>query len=83
MWDNKECHDTRISIADILSSWAIVAAILLGMAAWSALQLLMTDTREPIVASRDASAPSEIPLILNAIAPAAGSGSSAAEPGRR
>jgi len=80
MWDDKECRERRITIADILSSWAIVAAILLGMAAWSGLQLLMTDRSAPIVASRDASTPNNAPLVLNTIAPAAGPDSGAAGP---
>lgn len=80
MWDNKECRERRITIADILSSWAIVAAILAGMAAWSGLQLLMTDKSAPVVASRDASTPNETPLVLNTIAPAAGPDSGATGP---
>ncbi|HZZ36810.1 MAG TPA: hypothetical protein VFE03_13890 [Caulobacteraceae bacterium] len=72
MWNNKECRERCITIADILSSWAIVGAILLGMAVWSGLQLLMTDRTTPIVAGRDASTPHDAPLVLNTIAPAAG-----------
>jgi len=81
MWNERECGEKRASAADIRSSWVIVAAILLGMAAWSNLQLLMTNTTAPIVANRETSTPDEIPLILNAIAPAAGPDSSAAETG--
>ena len=80
MWDNKECRERRITIADIVSSWALVAAILLGMAAWSGVELLMIDRSAPIVAGRDASAPNETPLVLNAIAPAAGPDPEATEP---
>ena len=80
MWDESECGEKRADAADILSSWALVAAILLGIAVWPVLQLLLTDATEPIPAGRDASAPSEIPPIPNAMATAAGSGSSAAQP---
>ncbi|MCI0429005.1 MAG: hypothetical protein L0210_00475 [Rhodospirillales bacterium] len=80
MWDNKECRENRITIADILSSWAIIAAILLGMAAWWGVQLLMTDSSAPIEAGRDASTPNDAPLVLNTIAPAAGPDPGAAGP---
>jgi hypothetical protein len=80
MWDTKECRERRITIADIVSSWAIVAAILLGMAAWSGVQLLMTNRSAPIVAGRDASTPNDAPLVLNTIAPAAGPDPEATEP---
>ena len=61
MWDERECGEKRAGAADILSSWALVAAILLGIAIWPGLQLLLTDAMEPIPAGRDASAPSEYP----------------------
>lgn len=57
MWDDRECGEKRASAADIRSSWVIVAALLFGMAAWSNLQLLMTNPMAPIVAEpRDISA---------------------------
>jgi len=69
MWDERECGDKRNSAADILASWIIVALILLGVAAWSGFRLFMTDASAPVVASRDAPEPSEVPVVLNAIAP--------------
>jgi hypothetical protein len=57
MWDDRECSEKRASAADIRSNWVIVAALLFGMAAWSNLQLLMTNAMAPIVAEpRDISA---------------------------
>jgi len=69
MWDERESGDKRSSAADILSSWIIVALILLGVVAWSGFRLFMTDASAPVVASRDAPEPGEIPMVLNAIAP--------------
>ncbi len=69
MWDERESGDKRNGAADILASWIIVAAILLGMAAWSCLRLFMTDASAPIVAGRDAPEPGGIPVVLNAVAP--------------
>jgi hypothetical protein len=62
MWDERECGEKRAGAADILSSWALVAAILLGIALWPTLQLLLTDAMGPIPAGRDASAPSASPV---------------------
>ncbi len=70
MWDERESGDKRNSTADILASWTIVAVILLGMAAWSALRPFMTDASVPIVVGRDALEPGGIPVVLNAVAPA-------------
>ena len=69
MWDERESGDKRNGAADILASWTIVAVILLGMAAWSALRLFMTDASAPIVVDRDALEPGETPGALNAVAP--------------
>ncbi len=70
MWDERESGDKRNGAADILASWTIVAVILLGMVAWSALRLVMTDASAPITAGRDALEPGETPVVLNAVAPA-------------
>ena len=48
MWDDRECSEKRASAADIRSSWVIVAALLLGMAAGWDFQLLLSGTSEPI-----------------------------------
>jgi len=61
MWDERECCEKRAGAADILSSWALVAAILLGIAIWPGLQLLLTDATGPIPAARDASGATEYP----------------------
>jgi hypothetical protein len=47
MWDERECGEKRAGAADILSSWALVAAILLAIAIWPGLQLLLTDAMGP------------------------------------
>ncbi len=48
MWDDRECSEKRASAADVRSSWVIVAALLLGMAAWWDFQLLLSGTSEQI-----------------------------------
>ena len=53
MWDERDCGDKRNSVADIRSSWIIIAAIILGMAAWWDLQLLLSGTPEPITVGGD------------------------------
>jgi len=40
MWDDDECQRRRLGRAELLSSWGITAAILLGLAAWSGLHIL-------------------------------------------
>lgn len=47
MWDEKECQDRTLGLAEIRSSWAIVAAILVGTAAWTVLQLLLAMATAP------------------------------------
>lgn len=47
MWDEKECQDRTLGLADILSGWAIVAAILVGSATWTGLQLLIAVATAP------------------------------------
>jgi len=69
MWDERESGDKRNGAADILASWTIVAVILFGMAAWSALRPFMTDASAPIVAGRDALEPGGMPVVPNAVAP--------------
>ena len=53
MWDERDCGDKRNSAADIRSSWVIVAAILIGMAAWSDLQMFISETSAPIMLGGD------------------------------
>jgi hypothetical protein len=68
MWDERDCGDKRSSAADVLSSRLIVGLIMLGVAAGAGLQLFMTDTSARITpAGRDAPAPGEKPMVLDAV----------------
>jgi len=40
MWDERQWRERRIDIRDILSSWAIVAVILLTLALWAGVEHL-------------------------------------------
>ncbi|MGE0116696.1 MAG: hypothetical protein AB7S71_20650 [Dongiaceae bacterium] len=68
MWDDDECQRRRLGRAELLSSWAITAAMLIGLAAWSGLHALLSEAPLPAAASSDASAVA-IPLILRNVAP--------------
>ncbi len=41
MWTDRQWRDRRIGMREILWSWAIVGAIVLGAATWDAIQALM------------------------------------------
>lgn len=43
MWTDRECRGRRIGIREILSSWAIVALIVLGIVAWDGIQAFMLE----------------------------------------
>lgn len=47
MWNERECQERRLGLADVLSGWAILAAILAGTAVWTALRLLTAVATAP------------------------------------
>jgi hypothetical protein len=48
MWDDEErSQEDRAGRDIVLSSWGIPAAILIGLMAWSGVQVLMTDAPAP------------------------------------
>ncbi len=79
MWDDGECRESRADGSAIISSWVIVALILVGVFAWWPLDQIMTTTA-PIVADRDALGSGESPAVPDAVAPRAGPGQNAAAP---
>jgi len=70
MWDENECEDRRLGVADILSSWGIAAAILVGAAAWTGLRLLVAVATAPIGAGDPSAQAPDLPLILEVERPA-------------
>jgi hypothetical protein len=72
MWDDDECQRRRLGRAELLSSWEIIAAILLALAAWSGVQALTADPPPPPLAAREAPAADEFPLVLKHVGPAPG-----------
>jgi hypothetical protein len=68
MWDDDECQRRRLGRAELLSSWAVTVAMLLGLAAWSGLHALLNDAPLSVVAASDASAVA-VPIILRRVAP--------------
>ncbi len=72
MWDDDECQRRRLGHAELLSSWEIIAAILLGLAAWSGVQALTADPAPPPVAESVERRVDEIPLVLRSVRPEAG-----------
>lgn len=47
MWNERQWRDRRIGIAEILSSWAIIALIIVSLAAWAGVEALMPNTGTP------------------------------------
>jgi hypothetical protein len=48
MWDDEErSQEDRARRDAVLSSWAIPAMILIGLMAWSGIQVLLTDAPAP------------------------------------
>ena len=80
MWDDGECRESRADGSAIISSWVIVALILVGVFAWWTLDQIMTNATAPIVAGRDALGSGESPAVPVAVAPRAGLGPKAAAP---
>jgi hypothetical protein len=50
MWNERQWRDRRIGLREILSSWAIVALIVVSLAAWAGVQALMSDSATPVAA---------------------------------
>jgi cell division protein FtsB len=43
MWNDRQCRERRIGAREILWSWAIVALILLGFAAWTGIESILSE----------------------------------------
>jgi hypothetical protein len=47
MWNERQWRDRRIGLLDIVSSWAVVALIVAGLAAWAGVEALFTEFAAP------------------------------------
>lgn len=47
MWNERQWRDKRIGLREILSSWAIVALIVVSLVAWAGVQAFMPDSAAP------------------------------------
>jgi len=72
MWDEPEGHDSRADGTAIIWSWAIVALIVVGLFAWSAVDQIMTNAPASVVAEPSSSGSGKTPAGLNEVAPGAG-----------
>jgi hypothetical protein len=73
MWDEDDCQRRRVGRAELVSSWGMVGAIVLGLAAWSAIRTLTTDAIQPIRAGSDRMGPDATQPALQPIEPVASS----------
>jgi hypothetical protein len=48
MWNERQWRDRRIGLREIVSSWAIVALIVVSLAAWAGVRALMPDPAAPV-----------------------------------
>ena len=48
MWNERQWRDRRIGLREIVSSWAIVALIIVPLVAWAGIQALMPDSAAPV-----------------------------------
>jgi hypothetical protein len=63
MWNDEEPREAEPGLHQVVSSWALVAAILAGFAGWSALQYV-AQVVEPILAGEKSSALTAIPSAM-------------------
>ena len=56
MWNDEEPREPDTGLRQVASSWALVAAVAIGLAGWSALQYAI-DVVEPILTKDNAPAP--------------------------
>ncbi len=56
MWNDEEPREPDTGLRQVASSWALVAAVAIGLAGWSALQYAI-DVVEPLVTKDNAPAP--------------------------
>lgn len=48
MWNERQWRDRRIGLREIVSSWVIVALIIVSLVAWAGVQALMSDSAAPV-----------------------------------
>ena len=64
MWTERECQERRVGVVHILSSWAMVGAILAGVGAWTGLRLLIAAAPVPAAPGDAAAGRDGSPLVL-------------------
>jgi len=47
MWNERQWRERRIGLADIVSSWAIVAVIIAALATWAGVDALLPESAAP------------------------------------
>lgn len=63
MWDDDECQRRRLGRAELLSSWAISAAVVLAVVAWCGVRALLPDGAEPVIAETGMPVPADPPAL--------------------
>ena len=49
MWNERQWRDRRIGLREIVSSWVIVALIVVCLAAWAGVRAFMPDSAAPVI----------------------------------